>query len=283
MIKKRTGIHIIALFELLKGSLVLLAGLGLLTLIDTDLQDFGEQVIGVFHLNPAQHYPRIFLDFLDRVSDMNFFLLALGAFAYSVIRFAEAYGLWKQKIWAEWMAILSGAAYLPVEIYEMTKLINWPRILVTSVNFGVVLYLVRIKFWKDTQAMEISKNRPQTVVILGASNNPERYSYRAFKLLQQYGHKIILVSPKMKELEKNPVVANLSDISANVDTLTMYVGPDRSTALQTQILKLKPKRVIFNPGSENPALQAQLANADIEVLEACTLVLLSTNQFNRHG
>ncbi len=146
---KKEGLHIIALFELLKGALVLIVGLGLLTMIHKDLQDFGERLIELLHLNPAQHYPKIFLLFLERVSDMNFFLLAGGAFLYSLVRFAEAYGLWKQRAWAEWMAILSGAAYLPIEIFEMSKLINWPRTLVTSVNFGVVLYLIRIKFWKE--------------------------------------------------------------------------------------------------------------------------------------
>ena len=158
--EKKLGLHIIAIFELLKGALVLFVGLGLLTMVHKDLQDFGERVIELLHLNPAQHYPRIFLLFLERVSDMNFLLLAGGAFLYSLVRFAEAYGLWKQRAWAEWMAILSGAAYLPIEIYEMSKLINWPRILVTSVNFGVVLYLIRIKFWKDaTNGTDSSDSR----------------------------------------------------------------------------------------------------------------------------
>ena len=80
---------------------------------------------------------------------MNFLCLAAGAFLYSIVRFAEAYGLWKQKVWAEWMAILSGSAYLPIEMYEMSKMITWPRILVTAVNFGIVLYLIRIRFWKE--------------------------------------------------------------------------------------------------------------------------------------
>ena len=146
---KKEGLYIIALFELLKGALVLFVGLGLLTMIDKDLQEFGEHVIELLHLNPAQQYPRIFLLFLSRISDMNFLWLAAGAFLYSIVRFAEAYGLWKQKVWAEWMAILSGSAYLPIEMYEMSKMITWPRILVTAVNFGIVLYLIRIRFWKE--------------------------------------------------------------------------------------------------------------------------------------
>lgn len=119
----------------------------------------------------------------------------------------------------------------------------------------------------------------QTVAILGASNNPERFSFQAFKLLQQYGHRVIPVSPKMTKLDNIDVVADLSEISEAVDTLTMYVGADRSTLMQSQILKLKPKRVIFNPGSENPNLKKTLEVAQIKVIEACTLVLLKNKMF----
>ncbi len=119
----------------------------------------------------------------------------------------------------------------------------------------------------------------QTVAILGASNNPERYSYKAFKLLRDYGHRIIPVSPKMASLDSVVVVAALSQITEPVDTLTMYVGADRSTALQKQILQLKPQRIIFNPGSENPTLKKILEAAGIEVVEACTLILLQCGKF----
>ncbi len=121
----------------------------------------------------------------------------------------------------------------------------------------------------------------QTVAILGASNNPERFSFKAFKLLQEYGHRVIPVSPKLAMLENIDVVADLNQITESVDTLTMYVGADRSTALQNQILKLKPKRVIFNPGSENPNLKKILNAAEIQVLEACTLILLQNGKFYR--
>ncbi len=119
----------------------------------------------------------------------------------------------------------------------------------------------------------------QTVAIQGASNNPDRYSYMAFKLLQEMGHRIIPVSPKMAFLENSPVISDLNKINERVHTLTMYIGPDRSTVLQDQILKLKPGRVIFNPGSENPTLQKLLLAAGIPVLEACTLVLLRNGKF----
>lgn len=123
----------------------------------------------------------------------------------------------------------------------------------------------------------------QTVAILGASDKPERYSYLALKMLQEHGHKTILISPQLKkkfhEFDKSPVLSEVSEIAQTIDTLTMYVGAEKSTLMQEQIIKLKPKRIIFNPGSENPALQISLSKAGIEVLEACTLVLLRTSHF----
>lgn len=118
-----------------------------------------------------------------------------------------------------------------------------------------------------------------TVAILGASKNKERYSYLAFKMLQEYGHTPVLVSPKFAELEGFKAYASLDDVKEEIDTLTMYVGPDISTKLKAEILALKPRRVIFNPGSENAALQKDLSEAGVEVEEACTLVLLRTKQF----
>ncbi len=121
----------------------------------------------------------------------------------------------------------------------------------------------------------------QKVAILGASSNPDRYSYKAFHMLKHYGHLPVPVSPKLKDLEGTPVLASLSDIRTPIDTLTMYVGPDLSNQLKNEILSLKPKRVIFNPGSENSVLQEELQKAGIHVVEACTLVLLKTDQFDK--
>jgi predicted CoA-binding protein len=121
----------------------------------------------------------------------------------------------------------------------------------------------------------------QKVAILGASKNPERYSHRAFSMLKDYGHSPLPVNPGFSELEGVPVFAKLTDIKDPVDTLTMYVGPDISAKLKNEILQLKPKRVIFNPGSENPALEKDLEKAGIHIVDACTLVLLRTNQFEK--
>jgi len=140
--------------------------------------------------------------------------------------------------------------------------------------------------------------KSETVFILGASDNPERYSYKAWKMLQEYGHKCVLVSPRIKVIEGEAVYESLStaknvasakkslagSASAKnpadvVDTLTMYVGPQISTPLEQEIVELSSTRVIFNPGTENEVLQAKLQERGIVVIEGCTLVMLRTGQF----
>lgn len=118
------------------------------------------------------------------------------------------------------------------------------------------------------------------VVVLGASNDPTRYSHLAMVNLREKGFKRLPVHPREKVVDGEKVYASLKElIGQSIDTVTMYVGPALSTNLAEDLLKLKPRRVIFNPGSENPELQKQLAAAQIEVIEACTLVMLRTGQF----
>lgn len=119
----------------------------------------------------------------------------------------------------------------------------------------------------------------ERVVVVGASNNPERYSNKAMKMLAEYGHEPLPVAPAVAEVEGHPAVASLTEVSGPVDTVTMYVGPARQGELLDAIVALKPRRVIFNPGTENPEAYARLDAAGIAHLEACTLVLLRTGQF----
>jgi len=119
----------------------------------------------------------------------------------------------------------------------------------------------------------------QTVAILGASSNPERYAYKAFQSLVNHGHLPLLVNPKLMELEGARIYSSLKDIDIHVHTVTVYVSANISNEIKNELIQMRPDRVIFNPGSENPSLQAELAKACIPVMEACTLVLLSTEQF----
>ena len=119
----------------------------------------------------------------------------------------------------------------------------------------------------------------QTVAILGASNKPERYAYKSLKLLQEYGHQVIPVHPKLKTIEGVPVLASLRDIKTEVDTLTLYVSAERLLPLINDIIALKPGRVIFNPGTESLDLMSQLGKKGIAYERSCTLVLLRSGQF----
>lgn len=119
----------------------------------------------------------------------------------------------------------------------------------------------------------------QRVVVLGASDNPERYSNQAVNRLRDNGHEVIPVHPALERIDGIEVVPSLDRVEGAVDTLTVYVSPKVSSKLADAIVTLAPGRVIFNPGAENAELQAVLAGRGIPTLEACTLVLLSTGQF----
>ena len=117
------------------------------------------------------------------------------------------------------------------------------------------------------------------VAILGASNKPERYSHQAVVMLAQKGHAVFPVNPALEEIDGHRVYKRLPDISVPLQTITMYVSPALSTGMAEAIIAANPDRVIFNPGTENPELEAKLSEAGIEIVRACTLVLLRTGQF----
>ena len=119
----------------------------------------------------------------------------------------------------------------------------------------------------------------ENVAILGASDREDRYAYKAFKMLQDYGHSVFPVNPQISIIEGQVCVANLRDLKVPVQTLTLYVNTRISSSLKDEMIFLNPKRVIFNPGTENPDLEQALHKAGIETVIACTLVMLRTNQF----
>ena len=123
----------------------------------------------------------------------------------------------------------------------------------------------------------------ENVVVLGASTNPERYSHKAIVMLKTCGHTSIPVNPKFQEVEGLKCYRDLFEVNEILqqgpETLTVYIKAEISNKLHQEFLNLNPKRVIFNPGSENPELQKVCENAGIQVLNACTLVLLRTDQF----
>lgn len=137
----RRGLHLVACFEAAKGVLVLLVGCGLLAFIHKDLHHAAEQLVRVLHMNPAHHYPSILIDAADKVTDLQLWVLAFSAVVYSTIRLVEAYGLWKGYQWAEWFGFLSGAIYIPMELFEVARQVTWPRVTVLAINLIIVGYL----------------------------------------------------------------------------------------------------------------------------------------------
>ena len=115
-------------------------------------------------------------------------------------------------------------------------------------------------------------------LILGASSNPERYSYKATVKLKQFGHKVYPVGIKKGVIEKEEIITDRPTPS-DVDTVTMYLSAKNQKEWYDYILKLQPKRIIFNPGAENPELEHLAQQKGIECLEVCTLVMLSTAQY----
>lgn len=122
-------------------------------------------------------------------------------------------------------------------------------------------------------------SQAQRVVVLGASDDPERYSNMAVNRLLENGHDVVPVHPTLERIGDLTVVSSLDEVEPPVDTLTVYVSPSVSSSLRDAIVGMAPGRVIFNPGAENPELESALADEGIPTLRACTLVLLSTGQF----
>ena len=118
------------------------------------------------------------------------------------------------------------------------------------------------------------------VAVLGASNNPEKYSYQAVMLLKEKGHTVFPVHPMLKEIEGMKVYASIKDVPQPVDTVSLYVSKEISSKLAEDIFSKSPRRIILNPGAENPELESKAKAKSIKTLNACTLVLLRTNQFS---
>lgn len=125
----------------------------------------------------------------------------------------------------------------------------------------------------------IRKPQDHTVVVLGASPKPVRYSYQAVQMLHDHGYRVLPVHPKAARIDHIPAVRSLAEIDEPVHTLTLYVGPERVKPMIADIVALRPGRLIMNPGAESRDLGRALDDARIPYEHACTLVLLRTRQF----
>ena len=125
----------------------------------------------------------------------------------------------------------------------------------------------------------MDKENAEIVAVLGASPKPDRYAYRAMEMLRQYGHRPIPVNPAFPEILGETCYPSLADIPEPIQTVTMYLGKQRSDPLIDEIVAAKPRRIIMNPGAENGELADKARQAGIEVIEDCTLIMLQSGMF----
>jgi uncharacterized membrane protein (DUF2068 family) len=133
-------------------------GFGLLSFLGRDAEVFAGHLVNRLHLNPANHYPQIFIHAMADLTNIRLWLIAAFAALYAGVRFAEAYGLWHARRWAEWLAALSGAIYVPVEVYELAHHATWLKAAALTLNLIVVAYMVRL-LTESRRAATVGRDR----------------------------------------------------------------------------------------------------------------------------
>ncbi|MDB5201653.1 MAG: hypothetical protein JWQ27_1062 [Ferruginibacter sp.] len=119
---------------------------------------------------------------------------------------------------------------------------------------------------------------PKKTLVLGASANPQRYSYLAVNKLAAHQHEVVAIGKREGNIRETQIVTGTPEI-AGIDTVTLYLNPVNQKPYYDYILSLKPKRIIFNPGTENDELVEMAEKQGIKTQDACTLVMLSTGQY----
>ncbi len=132
----------VATVEFFKGIFVTLMGICALLLVHKDAWLYAESLLAVFHISTDRRIAQMFLDFADNVTDAKLWAAARLAFAYSMLRFVEAYGLWRCRTWAEWLAAVSGTLLLPLEVRELFRRVTLLRSGLLIANVAIVLYMV---------------------------------------------------------------------------------------------------------------------------------------------
>jgi len=135
----------VASLEVSKGLVVLLAAGGILTLVHRNTSDLAYDLLRLLHISPDHHFAQVFLGWANGITERKLWAIAGVGVTYAVVRFVEAYGLWKAAAWAEWIALISGAVYLPLEIHEVLHRPSLFHFALLLINLGVVLYMAYLR------------------------------------------------------------------------------------------------------------------------------------------
>jgi uncharacterized membrane protein (DUF2068 family) len=153
-LQQRHLLRTIAIFEVMKGLAAMIASIGLLNMTHQNVHHVTTLLINFFHLDSDAHYFKTLFDYTDLLNNDDLQIIVLMAFSYAVIRFIEGYGLWKCRTWAEWLAAVSGAIYLPIEISHLIKHVSIINIAVLATNVAVVAYMIYRLRWRRIEALK---------------------------------------------------------------------------------------------------------------------------------
>lgn len=154
----KKGLRTVAVIEAVKGVLAIAGSLFFLEIIrkNVDLEDAAQNLLYYLHIDPDRRLSHAFVMMAGKVMDANVALVLTFAFLYSAARFIESYGLWRQRVWGEWMAIISGAIYLPYELYKLIRHPNWIHWAILLINIAVVLYIAWVR-WEEISARRAAR------------------------------------------------------------------------------------------------------------------------------
>ena len=149
----KKGLRTVATLEFTKGVLVLAAAFGFVEIIrkNVDLEDAAQNLLYFLHIDPDRRLSQAFVDAAGRIMDANVATVLAIAFVYAMLRFIESYGLWRQRVWAEWLAIVSGAVYLPFELYNLIRRPTVAHWIILLINIVVVVYMAWVR-WDEISA-----------------------------------------------------------------------------------------------------------------------------------
>jgi uncharacterized membrane protein (DUF2068 family) len=171
----KRGLRTVASIEFVKGVLGILVAIALLVLRHKDLWDIVENTLEFLRIDTDRHFAQVLLDRADQVTSGQLTTFAILAFAYSAVRFVEAYGLWKTRVWGEWLAIFSGLIYIPIEIHallERSTPFRWAALLINLLLVSYVGYVRTIEIYRCRR----ERNRPPEDVPAFTSKEPWRRS-----------------------------------------------------------------------------------------------------------